>query len=439
MKIKKIFAQEILDSRGNPTVKVRVMLRNGAMGDAAVPSGASTGTHEAAELRDHDKKRYGGKGVLKAVKNVNTVIAKKVRGMSVANLRAIDAAMIKLDGTKNKRKLGANAILGVSLACAHAGARASGMPLYKWLRKTYSLTHLLTYSLPIPTMNVLNGGAHADWTIDFQECMIVPQHQLFRERVRIGSEVFHALRAILKEKGFSVGVGDEGGFAPRLKRNADALAMIALAVKKSGYRLGKDVCFAMDPAASEFYDPKTKKYTLRTDGKALDAKGMIAMWAALTKKYPFVSLEDGLAEDDWEGWVELMRTLAKSQEQRAKSKHPNSTLYALRSMPFIIGDDLFTTNVARLKKGIALSAANAILIKVNQIGTLSETIDTILLAQKHGYAISVSHRSGETADTTIADLAVAVNAEFIKAGAPSRGERIAKYNRLMEIEQELAH
>lgn len=420
MRIKKILAQEILDSRGNPTVKVWVTLDNGIVGSASVPSGASTGVHEALELRDGDAKRYGGKGVLKAVGNVNKLISKRVIGMDVENLRAIDGAMIKLDGTPNKSKLGANAILGVSLACAHAGANAAGMPLYQWIRKIYALpsTH---YVLPIATMNVLNGGAHADWSIDFQECMIVPLHKLFRERVRIGSEVFHALRSILKEEGFPVGVGDEGGFAPRLKKNADALELIVKAIRKAGYRPGKDVLMAMDPAASEFYDAKTKKYTLRTDKKTFDSKGMIAMWAALIKKYPIISLEDGLAEDDWEGWVALTKAL----------KHEN--IKAL-----LVGDDLFTTNVERLKKGIALGVANAILIKVNQIGTLSETIDTILMAQKHGYKISVSHRSGETADTTIADLAVAVNAEFIKTGSMSRSERLEKYNRLMEIEHEVA-
>ncbi len=416
MKIKKIVAQEILDSRGNPTVKVWVTLENGAVGAASVPSGASTGVHEAWELRDGDAKRYGGKGVLKAVKNVNTVIAKKVVGMDVENLRVIDAAMIKLDGTPNKSKLGANAILGVSLACAHAGANAAGMPLYKWLRKTYNL-QLTTYNLPIATMNVLNGGAHADWTIDFQECMIVPLQKEFRERVRCGSEVFHALKSILKEKGYPVGVGDEGGFAPKLKKDDQAFEFMAMAVRKAGYRLGKDVAMAMDPAASEFYDVKRKKYSLRTDGKALDAKGMIAMWTALVKKYPIISLEDGLAEDDWEGWIALTKALGKKVA--------------------LVGDDLFVTNVKRLQMGIDRGVANAILIKVNQIGSLSETIDTILLAQKYGYKISVSHRSGETVDTTIADLAVAVNADFIKTGSMSRSERLEKYNRLMEIEAEL--
>ena len=420
MRIKKIIAQEILDSRGEPTVKVWVTLDNGVVGVASVPSGASTGVHEAVELRDGDKKRYGGKGALKAVANVNTTITKKICGMEVGDLRAIDAAMIKLDGTENKSKLGANAILGVSLACAHAGANAAGLPLYKWIRQLYARRPTL-YALPVANMNILNGGAHADWSIDFQVCMIVPQHQLFRKRVRIGSEVFHALRGILKAQGFSVGVGDEGGFAPRLKSNEQALELIAAAIKKAGYRLGKDVSMAMDPATSEFYDPKTKKYTLRTDGKVLDAKGMIAMWTELVKKYPIISLEDGLAEDDWEAWQELTR--------RFKD---------LKTKTLLVGDDLFTTNVKRLQKGITLGVANAILIKVNQIGTFSETIDTILLAQKHGYAISVSHRSGETADTTIADLAVAVNAEFIKTGSMSRSERLEKYNRLMEIERELS-
>lgn len=425
MRIKKVQAQEILDSRGDPTVKVWVTLASGAVGVASVPSGASTGVHEAVELRDGDlpgrqagKKRYGGKGVLKAVANVNGKIAKLLNGYSVLDLRKIDAAMIKLDGTLNKSKLGANAILGVSLACAHAGAAAAGVPLYKWLRHIYNLTPK-TYNLPIATMNVLNGGAHAGWSIDFQECMIVPQHKLFRERVRIGSEVFHALRSILKEKGFSVGVGDEGGFAPRLKHNADALVLIAQAVTRAGYKLGTDVAMAMDPATSEFYNAKTKRYTLRTDKKTLDYKAMVDMWKQLVVKYPILSLEDGMAEDDWEGWKALTAALGKKIA--------------------LVGDDLFVTNVERLQMGIDRGVGNAILIKVNQIGSLSETIDTILLAQKHGYKISVSHRSGETSDTTIADLAVAVNADFIKTGSLSRSERLEKYNRLMEIEQELEH
>ncbi|MBI4135384.1 phosphopyruvate hydratase [Candidatus Uhrbacteria bacterium] len=419
MKIKKIHAQEILDSRGNPTVKVWVHLKSGAIGSASVPSGASTGIHEAVELRDGDKRRYGGKGVLKAVRNVNTVIARKVRGMRVTDLRAIDSAMIKLDGTRDKSRLGANAILGVSLACAHAGATAAGLPLYKWIRKLYALRSTL-YALPTPTMNILNGGAHAGWILDFQEFMIVPRQRLFRERVRCGAEIFHALGALLKKAGYSTLKGDEGGYAVPFKSNETALHYILKAVARAGYKAGRDVALALDPAVSEVYDAKKKRYILRVDKKIMTTAEMITMWERWIKKYPIISLEDGLDQDDWAGWVALTKTL----------KHENMKT-------LLVGDDLFTTNAARLKKGIALGAANAILIKLNQIGTLTETMDVIALARKNGYKISVSHRSGETADTTIADLAVAVNSEFIKTGSLSRSERLAKYNRLLEIEQEL--
>ena len=413
--IREIKAREILDSRGNPTVEVKMTLSDGTAAKAAVPSGASTGVHEALELRDRDKKRYRGLGVLKAVRNVNEVIAPALLGMEVQQQRKIDARMKELDGTPNKERLGANAILGVSLAAAHAGAASLRMPLYHYLRDVFQLDYE-GYRMPLATMNVMNGGVHADWSTDFQESMIIPRQKKFRERVRCGSEVFHALRGILKDKGYAIGVGDEGGFAPKLKRNIQTFELMALAVKKAGYKLGRDVAFGMDPASSEFYDAKKKKYVLKADKKKLDSSGMIKLYAGLLKKYPVLFLEDGCAEDDWDGWKKLTEALGKKVA--------------------LVGDDLFVTNVERLRKGLELGVANAILIKLNQIGSLSETIDTIRLAQAHGYKIAVSHRSGETADTTIADLAAAVNAEFIKTGSLSRSERLEKYNRLMEIEEE---
>ena len=414
MNIESIHAHEILDSRGNPTLEVTVLLSNGVSGSASVPSGASTGVHEALELRDGDKKRYGGQGVLKAIRNVHGKIAPALVGMPVSAQREIDSRMIFLDGTANKSKLGANAILGVSLACAHAAAR--GLPLYAYLRDAFDLKHK-AYRMPTPTMNILNGGAHAGWILDFQEFMVVPKQRKFRERVRCGSEVFHALGRLLKKKGFSTLVGDEGGFAVRLAKNEEALKTIVQAIKDAGYAPGKDVMLAMDPATSEFYDAKTKRYGLKADGVSLTSDQMIAMWEKLAKKYPIVSLEDGLAEDDWEGWKKLTDRLGDRMA--------------------LVGDDFFVTNAERLRRGIEEGCANAILIKVNQIGSLSETMDAILLAQANGYAVSVSHRSGETTDTTIADLAVAVNAEYIKSGSLSRSERLAKYNRLMEIEGEV--
>jgi enolase len=414
--IESIHAHEILDSRGNPTLEVTVLLKNGMSGSASVPSGASTGRHEALELRDGDMKRYGGKGVLKAVRNVSK-IEKALVGMDVTRQREIDSRLIILDGTANKSKLGANAILGVSLACAHAAARAKKRPLYQWIRLAYRLP-TKDYRLPTPTMNILNGGAHAGWILDLQEFMIVPLQKKFRERVRCGSEVFHALGGLLKKKGFSTLVGDEGGFAIKLKKNEEAFKLILEAIRLAGYKSGKDVVLAMDPATSEFYDAKTKRYALRVDGKMLTSDQMIAMWESWVNKYPIISIEDGLAEDDWDGWKKLTARLGKRIA--------------------LVGDDFFVTNADRLRKGIEGKCANAILIKVNQIGTLSETMDAILLAQQSGYKVSVSHRSGETTDTTIADLAVAVNAEFIKTGSLSRSERLAKYNRLMEIEEEVS-
>jgi len=415
-KIKAIHAHEILDSRGNPTVDVSVLLSDDTVGSASVPSGASTGIHEALELRDGDKKRYCGKGVLKACANVNGKIAKALIGKDVRHQREIDQIMIDLDGTKNKSNLGANAILGVSLAVAHAGARVANIPLYAYLRDVYKIKHK-NYRLPIPTMNILNGGAHAGWALDMQEFMVVPKQLKFKERVRCGSEIFHALHDELKKNGYSTLVGDEGGYAASLKSNEEALKFIMKAIKSAGYKPGQDASIAIDPATSEFYDEKTKKYVLRVDKKQLSGDQMIKMFESWVKKYPIVSIEDGLSQDDWEGWRNLTKTLGKKIA--------------------LVGDDFFVTNTERLQKGIELGCANAILIKVNQIGTLSETMDAIFLAQENGYKVSVSHRSGETTDTTIADLAVAVNSDFIKTGSLSRSERVSKYNRLMEIEEEV--
>ena len=416
MVIESIHAHEILDSRGNPTLKVSVLLKNGIVGSASVPSGASTGVHEALELRDGDPKRYGGKGVLKAIRHVEKTIAKELVGMRVNRLREIDEAMIALDGTVNKSRLGANAILGVSLACAHAGARAKKMPLYAWIRHVYRLPNM-KYKLPYPTMNILNGGAHADWILDFQEYMIVPQQRRFKERLRCGSEVFQVLGKMLKKAGYSTLKGDEGGYAAAFTRNEDAFVWIMKAIKKAGYVPGKDVLLAMDPAVSEVYQARKKRYVLKVDKKTLSSAEMISMWKKWVKKYPIVSIEDGLDQDDWEGWREMTQELGKHVA--------------------LVGDDFFVTNVNRLARGIEEKAGNAILIKVNQIGTLSEAMDAILLAKQYKFKVSVSHRSGETEDTTIADLAVAVNAEFIKTGSLSRSERLAKYNRLLEIAEEV--
>jgi len=415
-KIRKITAREILDSRGNPTVEARVELRSGVVGVAKVPSGASTGVHEALELRDGDKKRYLGKGVLKAVGNVNKRIAPVMRGIDVRRQADIDHVMLELDGTPNKTRLGANAILGVSLAAARAGAEATKKPLYKYIKSAYRLNKIKP-KLPIPMMNILNGGAHADWSFDIQEFMIVPKMPRFSERVRAGSEIFHHLGKILKKRGFVTSVGDEGGFAPHLGRNQKAFDLIVEAIRAAKYRPGKEVGIAIDAAASEFYNSKTKKYDMKVEKKKLTAAGMDKLYASWIKKYPLVSIEDGLAEDDWENWAAHTKALGKKV--------------------MLVGDDLFVTNVLRLEQGIEMKVANAILIKVNQIGTLSETIDTILLAKNKGYKVVISHRSGETCDTFIADLAVAVAAEYIKTGSLSRSERVEKYNRLMQIESEL--
>ncbi|MEK7105403.1 MAG: phosphopyruvate hydratase [Patescibacteria group bacterium] len=420
-RIDTIHAHEILDSRGNPTLKVSVLLEDGTVGSASVPSGASTGSHEALELRDGDKRRYGGKGVLKAVHHVNHQIADLLKGKNVFHQRELDDDMRILDGTPNKRRLGANAILGVSLAAAHAGARARKMPLYRYLREVYELDHVRgitdTFKLPYPTMNIMNGGVHAGWAIDIQECMIIPQQSRFAERLRCGAEVFHALAEVLKKKGFSTLVGDEGGYAVTWNSNEEALKAIMIAIKTAGYRPGRDVKLGMDPASSEFYDAKTQRYQLRADHKTLSADQMIDLYTSWAKKYPLAMIEDGLAEDDWAGWQTLTKKLGGKLT--------------------LVGDDLFVTNVERLQQGIAMNVGNAVLIKVNQIGTLTEAIDTILLAKRYGYKVNVSHRSGETEDTTIADLAVAVNADFIKTGSLSRSERLAKYNRLLEIAEEV--
>ncbi len=411
--IKSIHAREILDSRGNPTVACRVTLTNGITAQSKVPSGASTGSHEALELRDGGK-RYGGKGVLKAVKNVNEKIAKVLKGVDVRRQQDIDHVMLELDGTKNKSKLGANAILSVSLASAHAHAHALGQPLWKTLRRIYKFPHAA--GLPIPTMNVLNGGAHANWSLDIQECMVVPQQKKMSERVRAGSEIFQTLKKMLAERGYPVTVGDEGGFAPKFKNVEEAFDTLMEAIKKSGYKPGKEVGLAADVASSEFYDAQTAEYVFKAEGgRRFTAEKLLDRYLAWQKKYPLVSIEDPFAEDDWAAYKGSLPRLGK------KSR--------------VVGDDLFVTNPERLKKGIEDKAANAILIKLNQIGSLTETADAIIMAHKNGFATSISHRSGETDDTTIADLAVACGSEYIKTGSLSRSERVEKYNRLMEIEE----
>jgi len=411
-KIKEIKAREILDSRGNPTVEVDLTLEDGTFARAGIPSGASTGTHEAIELRDGDKSRYLGKGVLKAVGNVNDVIAPAMIGKDPSDYRAIDQAMRDLDGTENKSKLGANAILGVSLAAVKAAAASAGVPLYRWLGGEEART------LPVPMMNILNGGSHAPNNVDIQEFMIVPAGApTFREAIRYGAEVFHNLKKVLGEKGYSSSVGDEGGFAPNCQSNEEALSLIITAIERAGYRPGEDIYLALDSAASEFYGEGG--YTLDAEGDFADrpAEDMIAFYEGLLAKYPIISLEDGLAEDDWDGWKQLTAGLGKKIQ--------------------IVGDDLFVTNPQRLRRGIDEKAANSILIKLNQIGTLSETLDVIEMAGKAGFTCVVSHRSGETCDTSLAILAVACNTGQVKTGSASRSERLAKYNELMRIEQEL--
>lgn len=406
-----LHALEILDSRGNPTLQVTAKLDNGSQGTAAVPSGASTGTHEALELRDGDEKRFGGKGVQKAVQNVNTTIADAIIGTVVDDLRAVDAGLRALDGTSNKTKLGANAILGVSLAIAHAVAAAHGKPLYAFLQTHYGF---LPEKFPRPFCNVINGGVHApDSGLSFQEFMIVPQQATYPEQLRCTAEIFHILAKVIKGKALSTLVGDEGGYAPKMRTNEEPLQLLTEAIQSAGYTLGTDVTLAMDAAASEFVKDDGM-YPLALEGTGLSADQLTALYLEWRQKYHLMSVEDGLAEDDWEHW-------------------PAHTAALRAAGMLVVGDDLFVTNVDRLRRGIELNVANAVLVKVNQIGTLSETMETIRLAQTHGYTIIVSHRSGETSDTTIADLAVAVGADGLKAGSMSRGERLAKYNRLLEI------
>src|SRR5213593_1903872 len=409
--IESIRAREVLDSRGDPTVAVDLALRGGAAATAMVPSGASTGAHEAVELRDHDPRRYGGKGVRNAVRNVERTIAPELTGKDAADQRAIDDLLRGLDGTPNKANLGANAILGVSLACARAAALAKGVPLYRYLDGDGR-------TLPVPLMNILNGGKHATDSADMQEFMVVPiGAPTFSEAVRMGSEIFHELKDVLHKRGMSTGVGDEGGFAPAgLATNEQPLELMLMAIERAGYRAGDDAAIALDPAATELY--RDGDYALAREQRSLDSKGMVALYADWAKRFPIVSIEDGLAEDDWDGWKKLTAALGDSMQ--------------------LVGDDLFVTSVARLERGIKEKAANAILIKVNQIGTLSETIDAVAVAKRAGFASVISHRSGETEDTTIADLVVALDTGQIKTGSLSRTDRVAKYNRLMEIERELA-
>ncbi len=409
--IDEIIAREILDSRGNPTVEVDVCLKDGTLGRAAVPSGASTGAYEAVELRDGDRERFNGKGVLKAVKNVNVVLSPKIVGYDATDQMGIDRSMIELDGTSNKGKLGANAILGVSMAVAKAAANSLGLPLYQYIGGTNAKV------LPVPMMNILNGGKHADNNVDLQEFMILPVGaSSFTEALRIGTEVYHQLKNVLKKRVLNTAVGDEGGFAPMLDSNEEALAVIVEAITETGYKPGQDVALAIDAAANEFY--KEGKYVFESERKSRSAEEMIEYYAMLVEKYPIISIEDGLAEDDWKGWRKLTERLVKQVQ--------------------IVGDDLFVTNTERLETGIRSGVANSVLIKLNQIGTITETLGTIEMAKQAGYTTVVSHRSGETEDTAIADLVVAVNAGQIKTGAPCRTDRVAKYNQLLRIEERLS-
>lgn len=411
----KIKARQILDSRGNPTVEADVYTKEGAMGRAAVPSGASTGAFEAFELRDGDKNIFLGKGVLKAVANINEKISNSLIGLDVLDQNKIDSTLNALDGTENKSNLGANAVLAVSLACAKAGAIESNLPLYKYIGGENAKT------LPIPLMNILNGGAHADNAIDFQEFMIMPLNaDSFGRALQMGTEVFHHLKTVLKSKGYSTNVGDEGGFAPNIRSNEEAIETVLQAIEKAGFKPGQDMYIAMDAATTEFYDEKTGMYSFKkSDKRQMSSSEMVAYWVDWTKKYPILSIEDGCAEDDWNGWAELTKELGNSIQ--------------------LVGDDLFVTNTKRLERGIKEGVANSILIKVNQIGTLTETIDAIKLATSNSYTNVISHRSGETEDTTIADLAVALNSGQIKTGSASRTDRIAKYNQLLRIEEELGN
>jgi len=409
--IASINARQILDSRGNPTVEVDILTENEKLGRAAVPSGASTGIHEAVELRDNNKKYYGGKSVLKAVKNVNTIIADNLLGWDVANQTGIDAALLKLDGTENKAKLGANALLAVSLAVAKAAALEANLPLYRYIGGTNAKV------LPIPMMNILNGGAHADNKIDFQEFMVMPIGATsFSEGLQWGVEIFHALKTVLKKKGYSTNVGDEGGFAPNIQSNEEAIETVLTAIQAAGYKTGTQVAIAMDAANSELWNAKEKKYIFhKSDGKKLSSEQLVKFWEGWVKKYPIISIEDGMAEDDWKGWKMLTDAVGSKCQ--------------------LVGDDLFVTNVKRLQRGIDEKISNALLVKVNQIGTLTETINAVSLAQNNGFNTIMSHRSGETEDSTIADLAVALNCGQIKTGSASRSDRMAKYNQLIRIEE----
>lgn len=411
--INEVFAREIMDSRGNPTVEVEVYLEDGSMGRAAVPSGASTGMYEAVELRDGDKSRYLGKGVLKAVANINDIIAPELIGMDAVDQIGIDTLLCELDGTPNKAKLGANATLGVSMAVAKAAAESVGLSLYQYLGGFNAK------ELPLPMMNILNGGEHADNNVDIQEFMVMPVGaSSFAEALRMGAEIYHSLKAVLKSRGLNTAIGDEGGFAPNLASNEDALGAIVEAIEKAGYKPGEQVKLALDVAASEMYDKETKKYNFKGEGIVRTSEEMIAFYESLVSKYPIISIEDGLDENDWDGWKMLTDRLGKNIQ--------------------LVGDDLFVTNPVRLADGIARGVGNSILVKVNQIGTVTESFDAMEMAKRAGYTCVVSHRSGETEDATIADIAVAVNAGQIKTGAPTRSDRIAKYNQLLRIEQELA-
>jgi enolase len=411
--IESISAQEILDSRGNPTVEVEVVLADGSWGRAAVPSGASTGIHEALEMRDGDKSRYLGKGVLKAVENVNTEIAEALVGWDAVEQRAIDMTLLELDGTPNKSKLGANAILGTSLAVAKAAANALGLPLYRYIGGVHA------HVLPVPMMNILNGGAHTAWqSTDAQEFMVMPfGASSFTEGLRWGTEIYHALKSVLKSRGYATLVGDEGGYAPALKANSEAVEVILEAIQKAGYKAGEQVAIALDPAASELYDENTKRYNLRKEGKELTGEQMVEFWKSWVDQYPIVSIEDGLAQDDWESWELMVQTIGDRIQ--------------------IVGDDLLVTNPERVRRGIREKAANALLVKLNQIGSLTETIEAVEICHRAGWRAITSHRSGETEDSTIADLCVALNTGQIKTGAPARSDRVAKYNQLLRIEAEL--
>ncbi len=417
MKIKDIKAREIIDSRGNPTVETKITLENGITAKASVPSGASTGVHEAVELRDGDKNRYGGKGVQRAVENVNTLIADKLKGVDVTKQEKIDKEMIKLDGTENKSKLGANAILSVSLASARAAAISEGKELYEYISDTFKFGKN-KYKMPTPSFNIFNGGKHADTNLDFQEFMVLPIKDIsFKEKVRMGAEIFHELGHVLKSRGLDTDIGNEGGYAPNIHSTVQAIEMIIAAIIDAGYKPGEDIGLGTDVGSSELYNKKTGKYIFKLDQAQFTSDNQIGLYNEWLRKFPIISIEDGLDQDDWEGWREMTKELGQDM--------------------LIIGDDLFVTNIKRLRMGLKEKAANAVLVKVNQVGSLTETIECVKLAQKHNYKLMISHRSGETCDDFIADLAVAVRAEYIKSGSLSRSERLAKYNRLMEIEDGL--